>query len=231
MIRLGVALMGLLLITFSCSTRIKAKLPEAPISIQQKSTHLIRFVSVSESGDREDDGVCTATAVGPHVVLTAEHCFDEKKDKVVLLDLSTKEHIVLASTKDGRDHVMIGISGAPFQNYVDLGEVTGKSVSWQHVYMYGCGEGNYPPRLLTGQQVPGFDSASEIDQADDVQKFILPVVPGDSGSAIWSDDGKLVAIVTYGHSGSKEHAAVGFGLNFSPMQIAVALNEGAGETI
>jgi len=210
----------------SCSKKVKIRFPSAPISIQQKATHMLHLIAVDSEGNEHPDGMCTVTSIGPHVLLGAKHCFEEF-DKIVTLDLSTFKYHVLAATEDYQEHIMVAVDGPEFTNYIDLSKSSREVVPGEAVYMYGCGAGAYPPRLLSGNQIPDFDSQSEVDQAAHIQQFSMHDVPGDSGAAIFGEDGKIVALVTYGH----DKTTVGFGLNFTPDQIEVALTAGKGQTL
>jgi Trypsin len=164
---------------------------QPPAPLQQKASHLIHL----------SDRICTATAVGPHALLTAEHCIlDEEgqvvKDHRINLDLSTHVYQMLAVTGDDRDHVILLIDGPAFVNFVNLTTNVRATVPGEAVYMYGNGGGEYPGRRLDGVNVP-FDENSDVDQAQHIRRYTIRVIPGDSGSAVYGLDGKIVALVTY----------------------------------
>ena len=62
---------------------------------------------------------------------------------------------------------------------------------------------------------------SEIDIAAGAHVFTLPVVPGDSGSAVYGKDGDIVALVTYSDKNEQtdKSQAVGFALAFTPQEL------------
>jgi hypothetical protein len=196
-------------------------------SIQQKVVHKIDIIAVDPEGGEHEDGVCTAVAVGPHVLLTAEHCI-EKDDLEVMIDLSMHKYHILAKTTDDNDHIMFAVDGPEFLNYINLSAGSRQAKAEESVFMYGCGGGTYPPRKLTGKQIPEFDTNSEVDISRDVQEFNLPVIGGDSGSPVYGLDGRIIALVTYSHNKNK---AIGFGLNFNEQQIYIALYVGKGRTL
>jgi|SRR5882672_1360183 len=184
---------------------------------QELAAHMIMFLD----SHGEPDAQCTGTAVGPHAFMTAAHCNDsDTPDVLVQIDLSTKRFHLIAVNSDHRDHV-IYLTDATFVNYVDVNERP--AIVKEPVHMWGCGEGTFPPRELTGK-VDEQDDKSDIDAADDAHGYSLHVIPGDSGSAIYGNDGAIVGLVTYSHSTwfGLRHTAKGFGLAFSPEALLVA---------
>lgn len=213
---LAIAL-ALFLVTGSCSKLPRIVPPASPVSIQQKASHGI-ILYTDDEGESED-GICTVTVVGPHALMTAEHCWT-KKNKSLRIDLSRRLYKAKVIAKDDREHVILGVDGPEFHNYIDLTSSIRPTIRYEHVYMYGVGGAEYPPRLLSGYHVPDFDANSEVDQGDKIQRYSLAVVPGDSGSAIYGDDGKIVALITY----HKDKDGVGFELNFTPDQVKDSLS-------
>jgi len=194
------------------------KQPVAPPDPKQElATHMIWFLDSHGAPDSQ----CTGTAIGPHAFMTAAHCNDaDDPDKVVQIDLSTKRFPLIAMTSDHRDHV-IYLTDATFVNYVDVTERS--AIAKEPVHMWGCGEGSFPPRELVGK-VEAQDDKSDIDGADDAHGYSLHVIPGDSGSAIYGDDGAIIGLVTYAHESwfGLRHTSKGFGLAFSPQALEIA---------
>jgi len=184
---------------------------------QELAAHMIIFLD--KHG--EPDAQCSGTAIGPHAFMTAAHCNDSNEpDDIVRIDLSTKRFNLIAVNSDHRDHVVY-LTDATFVNYVDVTERPAKDK--EPVHMWGCGEGTFPPRELDGR-VAKQDDKSDIDGADDAHEYSLHVIPGDSGSAIYGDDGAIVGLVTYSHTTwfGYRHTAKGFGLAFSPEALLIA---------
>lgn len=162
------------------------------------------------------DGYCTGTAVGPHALLTALHC-DEGESDTISLDLSVRKYHINGHLYDGRDHIIYHLDGPEFKNIVTIKERPAKL--GEEVVSYGNGHRDYPSHTYVGRVVVDDNGGdiSDIDAADQVACFSLPVVSGDSGSAVYGKDGSLVALVTYGN----DVHAVGFALNFSKDELAM----------
>ncbi len=196
-----------------CNHKIQAPIPVAPISIQQKASHMVTFLD----NEGEPEGLCTATAIGPHAIMTASHCNEgPKQDSLIRLDLSRKVFHILAATTDSRDHV-IYLVDATFTNVIEY--KARKAVVGEHVFIYGDGGAEYPARLLSGTAIE-FPDHSDVDANDGIVCFSIQVIGGDSGSAIYGDDGSILALVTYGNVLKKD--SVSFALDFSERQIAIA---------
>lgn len=202
---------------------------QRPITIQQRAEHRIKI---------EGEGQCTATAVGPHALLTALHC-DEKDLTAVTLDLSMRKFHLLSKTLDGRDHVIYIIDGEALQNFVPLQPGVHPAGTFERIYIYGSGGGAYPPQYKSGTRTTAITDVSEIDQADGLQFYSIPVIPGDSGSAIYGEDGRIIGVVTYkigapkdGNWESEEDDNIlklgaGFDVNFTAAQLtAIAVGQG-----
>ena len=196
-------------------------------TLQQKAQHLVIFLN--EKG--EDDGLCTATAIGPHAILTAEHCNKgDNPDTEITLDLSMEHRNLVSEFYDGRDHEIYLLDGPAFKNYLrpdELIEVAPVRAD-EKVFIYGDGLGSYPPRRVDGQ-VDNDSNAidfSDVDQELQAVWYTMAVVPGDSGSAIYASDGRVVGLVTYGIDSTSRKSpskrVVGFALGFSEKVITRA---------
>jgi hypothetical protein len=191
---------------------------QRPITIQQRAEHRIKF----------PDGQCTATAVGPHALLTAAHC-NESDLTTVTLDLSMKKFHLLSKTIDGRDHVIYIVDGQEFHNFVPLQPGAHPAGTFEHVYLYGSGGGAYPPQYKEGYRSFAVQDVSEVDQADGLVYYTIHVIPGDSGSAIYGEDGRIIAVTTYMVGGPKDDnwLSASFDVNFTATQLtAVAVGKG-----
>jgi hypothetical protein len=179
----------------------------ATMSKQQLASHSLLL----EDEDGETLGMCTGTAVGPHSLLTAEHCMRRGVVKQLSIDLATEDHKILAVAGDGRDHVLLLLDGSPFTNYIIVKFGTAKLKDI--VSMYGSGGREYPPVYKSGQVVDCQDP-SDVDINAGIVCTTLPVIPGDSGSAVYEADGEMVGIVTYSDT-ERPYTNVDFALNFS----------------
>jgi hypothetical protein len=201
----------------SVGVRFHAAQKFNPITPERKATHMITYY---EDDSEHRISLCTGTAVGPHALLTAMHC-DFGESRTISLDLSVKKYHIIGTASDGRDHIIYHLDGPAFTNVVTIKER--KAVMGEQVISYGDGKEDYPPHTYVGkvvEQANGGDT-SEVDAADGTTEFTLPVVPGDSGSAIYAKDGSIVALVTYADEdvNADIHQAAGFALAFTPEQL------------
>lgn len=157
-------------------------------SLQAKTSHEIRFIS------KDGDGVCTGTSIGPHAILTAEHCNKEEKTAEVMLDYSTKVYDIVDSATDGHDHVIYLLNGVTFKD-IQPYKVKEPTIN-EKVYIYGYGGRVYPGTYKSGRIVDEYDP-SEIDRFQKINYYSIEVIQGDSGSAIYAEDGSIVGVITY----------------------------------
>jgi hypothetical protein len=190
----------------------------ASATIQESATHIIGLGT--KPGDM--DAYCTATSIGPHVLMTAAHCDKNEKFTLLDIDLSPRDYVILAVAGDGRDHILIAVDGPAFKNIAPY--KTREAVVGESTYIWGDGEGAFPARYIVGKVVDKFDP-SDVDAGQGIFYFSNKVIHGDSGSAIYSSDGWILGLVTYGLSGEESGAqGAAFSLNFTPEEIQFALN-------
>lgn len=125
-----------------------------------------------------DDSVCSGTAVGRNLVLTAEHCFKHGPE-VVSVDGKRVE--VLERVSDGQDHVLVRVS-VTFDRWAAIGPppVQGQSVRW--VGQPGAMADVY--RIGYVAKVDG--EAIYIDGTS---------YRGDSGAGLFDNKGRLVGVL------------------------------------
>jgi Trypsin-like peptidase domain len=209
-----------------------------PVTPQQKAEHLVMFY---ESDGKTFSGSCTATAIGPAAFMTAEHCNDgDEPNKIVSFDMSTRKFHLLAATFDGRDHVIYLLTESVFNNIADVIPGPYSLKEGGNVYIYGCGGREYPCVLKEGI-LTSVDHISDVDEASQYAEYSMHVIRGDSGSAIFNDEGKIVALVTYGITYTNDgfwnrlrnwiyevdydrHVTGAFTLNFTEKQLDIAKN-------
>lgn len=204
-------------------TDVAKKAYKKPFTAQQLSAHRITMYNK----DLKKVGSCSATAIGPNALLTAEHCIVDEKEKAayITVDLTTTHREILAGTLDGRDHAIILVGGPQFTHRAEI--VQGDSAfPGEQVHMYGSGGGAYPPRELVGTEI-NCEDPSDQDAAVGITCFTMPVIGGDSGTAVYSKHGALVAVITYGIAdddadGAPTIRSVGFSLDFSTEQLRIA---------
>lgn len=74
-------------------------------------------------------GLCSATAVGPDLILSAEHCFDNDR----LTSINGEPAYALKMVKDGQDHVLVRVS-KKFKRWSQIGTNPKQGT---HAVMYG----------------------------------------------------------------------------------------------
>lgn len=123
-------------------------------------------------------GLCSGTAVGRDLVLTAAHCFADNR----LLRINDREAYALKIVRSGRDHALVRVT-IQFQQWATVGvnPRAGEAIRWignpaglRSVYRFGY--------------VVHVGSREILIQA--------PVFGGDSGSGIFNERGQLVGVVT-----------------------------------
>lgn len=127
-----------------------------------------------------EQGVCSATAVGPYTALTATHCFGQQGG---LRTIDGQPVTVLSRVDDGRGHTLIRVT-VEFKQYAKRGKVplaTGDRISWTG---NPAGEPNvYREGYVSRVRTDGI--------LIDAQVFF-----GDSGSGVFDSRGHLVGMVS-----------------------------------
>jgi len=187
-------------------------------SQQQAATHAIEFFDSKEASTGE--GFCTGLAIGPHAILTAGHCFDTVRysdEKYVEIDMSMSKEQVVGHKDDGADHIILLLNGPAFRNIAEYKVQVAKL--GEHVWSYGVGGHQYPPVRKDGHVIETNDP-SDIDAQLGVFQTNLGAIPGDSGAAIYNDNGDIVGLHTYG---LKDHSeTMDFEMQFSEQDVRFA---------
>lgn len=183
---------------------------------QHKAYHTIILTNADEKSG------CTAFAIAPHVLLTAQHC--DLMDAVMFVDQPRSDLIfptyIDKKIYDGHDHMLIVALGMNFTHFIQYNPDTysGPTIG-EAVYMWGS------PRLIRDQYREGLCTGNTVLPPEDddlapgtpVYLFAMPVVGGDSGSAIFASDGRLVSVLTWGIQGGL--FAGGYTLAFTVNQV------------
>jgi V8-like Glu-specific endopeptidase len=166
--------------------------PTTAIERQHANTHRIAvYDMLGAKGFNKEAGHCSGTVVGPHAILTAQHCFQDSN--LIRLDTEKEPTVIVAAIIDGNDHV-IYIVNREFSTWTPISER--QLVSNEPVHFWGAPGHNkdvyrdgYFQKMTTEKDV-------DPDEKFQFQMFILPVFGGDSGSGILDADGSVVAVVS-----------------------------------
>lgn len=138
------------------------------------------------------NGECSGTAVGPHAILTARHCYHGEP----VITANGKPCEVVKGRDDGNDHALLIVRGCgPFLARVKHGEPPRQG---DEVFIFGN------PIYFRDQLRVGLTTGTGIVEVagmplSKTQPFILfdlEIGPGDSGAGIFSDRGELVGVVS-----------------------------------
>lgn len=189
-----------------------------PITLQQRASHRLTYMGRPE-------GYCTGTAVGPHAILTAKHCDEHGQVRTIRLDLSSHDYHIIFGIGDDRDHIILLIDGPALEYFVPDTKLLGITpiMPGEKFYIYGNPGGSYPATRREGVLAKESQSAdvSEVDISQGVVYYTFPVIPGDSGAAIYGEDGRVAGVVTYQWS-QGDAQCTGFSLNFTPDELEYA---------
>jgi hypothetical protein len=166
-----------------------------------KYTHVIGQHTVLQGNK------CSATAIGPHALLTASHCELPTRD----LGVDGRKATIVSFARDENDHTIYLLSGIEFKDFADVDE--SPLTVGEDLFMYGN------PGELDDIFRKGY--VSKVDDEDDPPYYYIDINTffGDSGSGLFNRDGKLVAVLSTGeiqtiHDVNFELTGA-FGLNFS----------------
>lgn len=137
---------------------------------------------------------CSATAIGPHAILTAEHCITDLKT----FKINGKPVQILRIDRDGDDHVILVVDQrfsvwAHFRRHMaDVGDgvfIFGNPGFLRDILREGIVVGyTVFPKVANGLKL--------VDR--DVTVYDFNGFNGDSGSAIFNTDGEIIAVVSFG---------------------------------
>ena len=128
---------------------------------------------------------CSGTAIGPHAVLTAKHCFDDY-DAVTIAGLPV---VVKQVLDDKNDHVIL-IVDRQFVHFASLAPPGTQLEQMARVYIFGNPSG-YVDLYREGYVAGSVSTDHGTATVYDLNGFY-----GDSGSAIFDMQGRVVGVVT-----------------------------------
>jgi V8-like Glu-specific endopeptidase len=143
-------------------------------------SHKIQYV-----GRTVRSGHCTATAIGPHALLTASHC--EKPSNRLRVDGGRAVEIVQIK-RDDLDHTILYLKDITFTEWANF-SFDGAALG-EEVFMFG-NPGSFPSMLRRGY-FSGVDNSDEpIILLLDMNGFF-----GDSGSGVFNKNGDLIGVIS-----------------------------------
>lgn len=124
------------------------------------------------------DGTCSGTAIAPHAILTATHCFNhESKPPIAKLPLAIVKRI-----DDGNDHTLLIVR----QTFDAHAQIAPMPPAGAHVHING-NPADLRGIYASGTVAGGFDGDTLLN---------LPIYYGDSGAAVLDDTGRVVGVIS-----------------------------------
>lgn len=207
---------AVLLFSILCVAALGQNPVTAQIAIQKahKASHKIEMQSITGGSE----GSCSGTAIGPHALLTAAHCSSAS----AVLTVDGKDADVMLTEGDGLDHEIYLLRGVTFTDYTEVSDTPAQQ--GDSVFVFGNPAGFSD--LFRRGVIAGYYK----DDAEGFEKFLNDVLSpkksgnesvritlydfngffGDSGSAIYNTDGKIVAVTSF----ITGEAAEGYQLKF-----------------
>jgi V8-like Glu-specific endopeptidase len=136
-------------------------------------------------------GICSGTAVGPHLILTATHCFGEgplvpTPETSALAQVNGKPVSTFKRIDDGQDHSLVVVD-ITFDSFAAIASAPRQG---DRVFLYGNPAGMHD--MYREGYVTGFDhESSRVWTLYDVNGYM-----GDSGSGIFNERGDVVAVTS-----------------------------------
>lgn len=201
-------------------------LPAVSSTLKDEQHRATLTIIVAFDGKRAG---CSATAIAPHVVLTAQHCDIDGGTLYFNQDTPPYQRGQTVTEKyfDKNDHMLMVVPGVEFKHFVryDAGKIR-SARQGEYVYLWGN------PALLMDQYREGYATGTvnfrvngDVNAEGPFTMLAVPIVGGDSGSAVFSGvDGQLVGITTWGIAGGKFLGS--YPLQFTQSQIDQAVGQG-----
>jgi hypothetical protein len=167
---------------------------QAPVSTfpanlqpQHAATHHINFENPLEHDS------CSATAVGPHTLLTAGHCILATNK----IKIDGEEAHVVVYIFDNADHMLI-VTDATFKAWLPINQNALKDMHPSDPLHFWGNPGH-------ARDVYRIGNFEKWDESGDVSLALLqiPAYPGDSGSGILNDAGEIVAVLSMGNQSAE----------------------------
>lgn len=188
--------------------------PTTAIERQHANTHRIGVYDLPGVTFNSEVGHCSGTVVGPHAILTAQHCL--RDSAFIRLDAEKNPIRIMAALFDNNDHV-IYIVDRTFTTWTPI--VQRELVVNEPVHFWGA-----PGKNSDVYRIGYFQKMTTMKELDpdgkfQFQLFILPVFGGDSGSGILDESGNVIAVVSMADTSADN---LDLPLAFTPGQLDVA---------
>lgn len=189
-----------------CSSKAAAA-PEV-IANDHAAALYLEFHDSTGGGD-----YCSGTAIGPHSILTAAHCYEPG----MILKVAGQEVTISNAQKDSADHLILKV-GMTFVRYAPFRpELMSQGM---RIHMWGSPMG--APNLYREGVVMGSGLAipnMPVPYVLDINGF-----NGDSGAGLFDERGNVVGVISMQMSAVQDHAfwhvMFAFPFNFSASQLA-----------
>lgn len=181
---------------FTC---VAATAPYIRLDLAQSEHDAAHWI-VLDDGKKATDSLleqagCTATAIGPHTLVSAHHCW--VADSKLFLDGNKTPHEFQAIF-DSHDTMLLVVPDVTFTHLDTFNPRSDSPVQGETVHFYGN------PGGVLDQYRTGYITGHTIDTPDGVApEQILwiaaaPVIGGDSGSLVLDTKGQVLGVLTYG---------------------------------
>lgn len=171
------ALILALLITAAVAQEKKAEMIPAGARIAHQTSFRL------DIEDKEGSGHCSATAVGPHTILTAEHCISPTAS----YSIPGGKLQIKSILRDGNDHVLLEVD-KKFDVWAQINLTQPETGT--HVYIWGN------PGELSDVYREG--TISGVVEEDDKTVILVDINGffGDSGSGVFNEKGEVVGVIS-----------------------------------
>lgn len=156
-------------------------LTPAPLADQHRAAHHIQYDNPVEADS------CSATAVGPHTLLTAGHCLMASNKVIIDGNPAAVKNLVF----DNADHMLI-VTDATFAAYLHIDQDALSVPPSGQVHIWGN-----PGRSRDVYRIGAFLKYDDLDDIK-VAVFQLPIFAGDSGAGVINEAGVIIGVVSLG---------------------------------
>lgn len=166
---------------------------------QHVNTHRLFIYDMSgPAGFKVAEGGCSGTIVGPHAILTAQHCF--LNTNLVRLDEEIQPTVISSALLDGNDHVIYTVNRT-FEQWSGMDENV-LTVGTKVHYWGNPGQ----PSVYGEGYLKELAPFPDLDPTFVFQHFTMRVLHGDSGSGLFNDAGQIVAVISMGDTRANEYS-------------------------